>query len=61
MLYLIVYPDGIMLTFRSRPNPDHFLPNCKFYQVDEDTTLAEVSDWIGYGYPDVDWLKALYK
>jgi hypothetical protein len=49
MLYLIYFTDGTFTTTRIEPKDNYYQPGTFIFRITETLTLAELSDWIGYG------------
>jgi len=57
-IWLLVFDGMFMLSeAEQRPRGSDFPANARLFQAQQMTTLGEISDWYGYGMPDVFWLK----
>jgi len=59
-LWLLLYPDGSFMTWRSKiPRKSDYQKETRLFEAPTATSLGEIADWSSRGYPDVYWLKEL--
>jgi len=48
--YIVLFKDGVMEIFNRNPGRKAFRDDAKIYSCNEDTTVVDVSEWIGSNY-----------
>ena len=51
-IYLLVYPDGTLMTMVYKPKRNHVQKGTQLFEVDGDITISQISSWIGHDYPE---------
>ena len=58
-IYLLVYPDGTLMTMVYQPKRSHVQKGAQLFEVDADITIAQISSWIGHDYPESQGIKEI--
>lgn len=48
--YIILFKDGCFQIYNNVPEKRDFRDDAMFYECDESTTIADISEWIGSAY-----------
>jgi hypothetical protein len=48
--YIVLFDDGCLQIYNKKPNPEHFRSDARIWECDDDTTIIDISEWVGAGY-----------
>ena len=48
--YIVLFDDGCLEVYNRKPEKGHFRLGAQFYECEEDTTIVDISEWIGTMY-----------